>query len=186
MAVPPNRNDSERSMNVSFDESAGASASNKERFEKLKSSRQKYKDQATEAKIRCVNLTRQLTMLVQQLESSSANNNGANNASQSSEGKARMEAEIAELKARLASATATVDKLDDQLADCARRLAGANAMLADAKAAAKEWRVKAERASSMGVGDGGGSYYEYMCGAVLGAGTMTAVGYVALTYMMKR
>ena len=63
MAVPPNRNDSERSMNVSFDESAGASASNKERFEKLKSSRQKYKDQATEAKIRCVNLTRQLTML---------------------------------------------------------------------------------------------------------------------------
>ena len=141
MAVPPNRNDSERSMNVSFDESAGASASNKERFEKLKSSRQKYKDQATEAKIRCVNLTRQLTMLVQQLESS-ANNNGANNASQSSEGKARMEAEIAELKARLASATATVDKLDDQLADCARRLAGANAMLADAKAAAKEWRVK--------------------------------------------
>ena len=113
-------------------------------------------------------------------------NNGAN-AHQSSEGKARMEAEIAELKARLASATATVDKLDDQLADCARRLAGANAMLADAKAAAKEWRVKAERASSMGVGDGGGgSYYEYMCGAVLGAGTMTAVGYVALTYMMKR
>lgn len=185
MAVPPNRNDSERSMNVSFDESAGASASNKERFEKLKTSRQKYKDQATEAKIRCVNLTRQLTMLVQQLESS-ANNNGAN-AHQSSEGKARMEAEIAELKARLASATATVDKLDDQLADCARRLAGANAMLADAKAAAKEWRVKAERASSMGVGDGGGgSYYEYMCGAVLGAGTMTAVGYVALTYMMKR
>ena len=185
MAVPPNRNDSERSMNVSFDESAGASASNKERFEKLKSSRQKYKDQATEAKIRCVNLTRQLTMLVQQLESSA--NNGANNANQSSEGKARMEAEIAELKARLASATATVDKLDDQLADCARRLAGANAMLADAKAAAKEWRVKAERASSMGVGGGGGgSYYEYMCGAVLGAGTMTAVGYVALTYMMKR
>jgi hypothetical protein len=38
----------------------------------------------------------------------------------------------------------------------------------------------------MGVGGGGGSYYEYMCGAVLGAGTMTAVGYVALTYMMKR
>ena len=185
MAVPPNRNDSERSMNVSFDESAGASASNKERFEKLKSSRQKYKDQATEAKIRCVNLTRQLTMLVQQLESSA--NNGATNANQSSEGKARMEAEIAELKARLASATATVDKLDDQLADCARRLAGANAMLADAKAAAKEWRVKAERASSMGAGGGGGgSYYEYMCGAVLGAGTMTAVGYVALTYMMKR
>ena len=185
MAVPPNRNDSERSMNVSFDESAGASASNKERFEKLKSSRQKYKDQATEAKIRCVNLTRQLTMLVQQLESS-ANNNGATNAGQSSEGKARMEAEIAELKARLASATATVDKLDDQLADCARRMAGANAMLADAKAAAKEWRVKAERASSMAGGGGGGSYYEYMCGAVLGAGTMTAVGYVALTYMMKR
>ena len=33
---------------------------------------------------------------------------------------------------------------------------------------------------------GGGGAYEYMCGAVLGAGTVAAAGYVALTYMMKR
>uniref|UniRef100_A0A7S0I9P7 Uncharacterized protein n=1 Tax=Micromonas pusilla TaxID=38833 RepID=A0A7S0I9P7_MICPS len=183
MAVVPNRNESERSMNVSFAEGEGSAATNKERFEKLKASRQKYKDQATEAKLRCVNLERQLSMLVQQLESSSAAGVGVGNGNDD-EGKARMEAEIRELKARLASATATVDKLDDQLADCARRLSIANASLAKAHSDAKEWRAKAERATSTMVGGGGA--YEYMCGAVLGAGTLAAAGYVALTYMMKR
>ena len=77
-----------------------------------------------------------------------------------------------------------MDKLDDQLADCARRLSIANASLAKAHSDAKEWRAKAERATSMMVGGGGA--YEYMCGAVLGAGTVAAAGYVALTYMMKR
>ena len=185
MAVVPNRNDSERSMNVSFAEGEGSAATNKERFEKLKASRQKYKDQATEAKLRCINLERQLSMLVQQLESSAAAGVGVGVGNgNDDEGKARMEAEIRELKARLASATATVDKLDDQLADCARRLASANALLAKAHSDAKEWRAKAERATSTMVGGGGA--YEYVCGAVLGAGTVAAAGYVALTYMMKR
>ena len=48
-------------------------------------------------------------------------------------------------------------------------MASANASLAKAHSDAKEWRAKAERATSTMVGGGGA--YEYMCGAVLGAGT---------------
>ena len=172
MAVVPNRNDSERSMNAPFAEGEGSAATNKERFEKLKASRQKYKDQATEGETRrrCVNLERQLSMLVQQLESSAAAGVGVGNGNDD-EGKARIEAEIRELKARLRPpprrwTSSTI------IADCARLLHRQRCR-SQRRTDAKEWRAKAERATSTMVGGGA---YEYMCGAVLGAGTVAAAG----------
>lgn len=149
--------------------------SNKERFEKLKESRQKYKDEAKAAKDRCEALEQQLKMLVAQMESEDA-----------SAASAGAGAENESLKAQLAEAREECARLEKVVLERSQAMQRATLE-------ANEWRKKAERAAKASASATSAAATTtttdaaaYAYGALLGAGLVAGIGYVALTYGMKR
>ena len=157
--------------------------SNKERFEKLKESRQKYKDEAKAAKDRCEALEQQLKMLVAHMESEDAAG-----ASAGAGADASAAAENESLKAQLAEAREECARLEKVVIERSQAMQRATME-------ANEWRKKAERAakakaSASATGAAAATTTTdaaaYAYGALLGAGVVAGIGYVALTYGMKR
>lgn len=155
--------------------------SNKERFEKLKESRQKYKDEAKAAKDRCEALEQQLKMLVAQMESEDASA-----ASAAAGAGASAAAENESLKAQLAEAREECARLEKVVLERSQEMQRATME-------ANEWRKKAERAAKTSASATGAAATTtttdaaaYAYGALLGAGVVAGIGYVALTYGMKR
>lgn len=154
--------------------------SNKERFEKLKESRQKYKDEAKAAKDRCEALEQQLKMLVAQMESEDAS------AAAGAGAGASAAAENVSLKAQLAEAREECARLEKVVLERSQAMQRATME-------ANEWRKKAERAAKASASATGAAATTtttdaaaYAYGALLGAGVVAGIGYVALTYGMKR
>lgn len=152
--------------------------SNKERFEKLKESRQKYKDEAKAAKDRCEALEQQLKMLVAQMESEDASAAAGAGASAAAENES--------LKAQLAEAREECARLEKVVLERSQAMQRATME-------ANEWRKKAERAAKAKASATGAAATTtttdaaaYAYGALLGAGVVAGIGYVALTYGMKR
>ena len=158
-----------------------SSMSNKERFEKLKESRQKYKDEAKAAKERCELLEQQLKMLVAQLESEDASAAAAGAGADTSAA-----AENESLKAQL-------EKARQECARLQKVVIQRNQAIHAATTETSEWREKAGRAakasasaSSTGAATTTTDAAAYAYGALLGAGLVAGIGYVALTYGVKR
>ena len=178
------------------------SLSNKERFDKLKESRQKYKDEAARQReeARSANqkveaLEKQLRMLVARVE-----------AGEEAKAKADGTPHADRLDALNTKVSVLTAELERQKAAAAR---ATNAMHAKTMEAS-EWRKKCEKMTAagdgsgaggserVGSGSGGGStgapgglgasgdyYAAYVYGALLGASAVAIIGYGALSYSMR-
>jgi len=162
-----------------------AEVSNRERFEKLKESRAKYKEEAARqraeaeaAASRCETLERQLQMLVAQVESSAASE------AEASAGARDDAPDVAAMESALAKANEEVKRLQDV---CASR----SVELAKAQLEASEARKRAKKADAVGAGGGEGASgadasATFMYGLLLGAGVVAFAGYAAMTYAIRR
>ena len=168
------------------------SLSNKERFDKLKESRQKYKDEAARQReeARSANqkieaLEKQLRMLVARVE-----------AGEEAKAKADGTPHADRLDALNTKVSVLTAELERQKAAAAR---ATNAMHAKTMEAS-EWRKKCDKAEKIaaaaadknarGDGAGGfgavsGDYAAYVYGALLGASAVAIIGYGALSYSMR-
>lgn len=135
--------------------------SNKERFEKLKESRQKYKDEAAAAKKRCAVLEEQVACL-----QATGTDSGAISGS-----------ETLELQSGLMKAQQMNRTLEGQLTTLKASLETCQARLAEASAEVKQLRVNAGGAEPA-VDD----FSKYVRGAMVGAGMVLVVGYVSLCF----
>lgn len=159
------------------------STNNKDKFEKLKESRQKYKDEADAAKKRCALLEEQIEKL-QQPEPSSYSSPSSGAISTNEE---------RELRAQLKVSQEISKRSEEQLASVKASLAKCEATLAEAKKEAKEEAEKLmlrATEAAKAAGETGGAVTDdfmlYLQGAVVGAGFMAIVGYVALSFATKR
>ena len=157
-----------------------AEVSNRERFEKLKESRAKYKEEAARqraeaeaAASRCETLERQLQMLVAQVESSAASEAEA----EASAGARDDAADVAALESALAKANEEVRRLQDV---CASR----SVELAKAQLDASEARKRAKKADADAAGADASATFMY--GLLVGAGVVAFAGYAAMTYAIRR
>lgn len=157
-----------------------AEVSNRERFEKLKESRAKYKEEAARqraeaeaAASRCETLERQLQMLVAQVESSAASEAEA----EASAGARDDAADVAALESALAKANEEVRRLQDV---CASR----SVELAKAQLDASEARKRAKKADADVAGADASATFMY--GLLVGAGVVAFAGYAAMTYAIRR
>ena len=183
-------------------EKLGKSVSNRDRFEKLKESRQKYKDEAAEAKKRCALLEEQIEKLQLQQQEKKGSDGGPSAGSTSATSN-----EERELRLQLKIAQEIARRLEQQVVALKAALSKCEASLAEAQEEAKAMRQRAEEAEaksssssssgpSAGAGAGAGDagpvrpatddLTMYFQGAMVGAGLVALVGYVSLTFAMKR
>ena len=176
------------------------SLSNKERFDRLKESRQKYKDEAARQReeARSANekvelLEKQLQMLVAQVEAGEETKASEPTQSEKKANGTAHADRIEELTTRVSVLTA---ELERQKALAAR---ATNAMH-EKTMEASEWRKKCDKAEKIvaaaaetnargdgagGVGAVSGDYTAYVYGALLGASAVAIIGYGALSYSMR-
>jgi chromosome segregation ATPase len=175
------------------------SLSNKERFDRLKESRQKYKDEAARQReeARSANekvelLEKQLQMLVTQVEAgeetkaseppSSSKANGTEHADRIKELTTRVSVLTAELerqKTVAARATNAMHEKTMEASEWRKKCAKAEKIAA----AAAETNARGDGAG--GVGAVSGDYAAYVYGALLGASAVAIIGYGALSYSMR-
>jgi chromosome segregation ATPase len=176
------------------------SLSNKERFDRLKVSRQKYKDEAARQReeARSANekvelLEKQLQMLVAQVEAGEETKASEPTQSEKKANGTAHADRIKELTTRVSVLTA---ELERQKTVAAR---ATNAMH-EKTMEASEWRKKCDKAEKIaaaaaetnargdgagGVGAVSGDYTAYVYGALLGASAVAIIGYGALSYSMR-
>ena len=174
------------------------SLSNKERFDKLKESRQKYKDEAARQReeARSANqkvelLEKQLRMLVAQVDAGEEAK-----ASEPTPEKADGTQHANRIDALTTKVSVLTAELERQKQAAAR---ATNAMHAKTMEAS-EWRKKCEKMTAAGDGSGSGGdstgapgslgasgdyYAAYVYGALLGASAVAIIGYGALSYSMR-
>lgn len=156
----------------------GKSVSNKERFDKLKESRQKYKDEADAAKKRCARLEEH----IQNVQAQQARGGSASAASPG---------EVADLRLKLKVAQEMVRRLEQQVESGQASLAKCEASLREATEEVMRLRQSAAKAAGAGAGAGAGvwgagdDFSTYVQGAVVGAGMVALVGYAALSFAVK-
>ena len=177
------------------------SLSNKERFDRLKESRQKYKDEAARQReeARSANekvelLEKQLQMLVAQVEAGEETK--ASSEPTQSEKKANGTAHADRIDALTTRVSVLTAELERQKTVAAR---ATNAMH-EKTMEASEWRKKCDKAEKIaaaaadknargdgagGVGAVSGDYTAYVYGALLGASAVAIIGYGALSYSMR-
>jgi chromosome segregation ATPase len=177
------------------------SLSNKERFDRLKESRQKYKDEAARQReeARSANekvelLEKQLQMLVAQVEAGEETK--ASSEPTQSEKKANGTAHADRIDALTTRVSVLTAELERQKTVAAR---ATNAMH-EKTMEASEWRKKCDKAEKIaaaaadknargdgfgGVGAVSGDYAAYVYGALLGASAVAIIGYGALSYSMR-
>ena len=175
------------------------SLSNKERFDKLKESRQKYKDEAARQReeARSANqkmeaLEKQLRLLVAQVE--------AGDEAKASEPTQSSKANGTEHAVRIDALTTRVSVLTAELERQKVVAARATNTAQQKTMEASEWRKKCDKAEKIaaaaadknargdgagGVGAVGGDYTAYVYGALLGASVVAIVGYGALSYSAR-
>jgi chromosome segregation ATPase len=175
------------------------SLSNKERFDRLKESRQKYKDEAARQReeARSANekvelLEKQLQMLVAQVE--------AGEETKASEPTRSSKANRQEHADRIDALTTRVSVLTAELERQKALAARATNAMHEKTMEASEWRKKCDKAQKIaaaaadknargdgagGVGAVSGDYTAYVYGALLGASAVAIIGYGALSYSMR-
>ena len=175
------------------------SLSNKERFDRLKESRQKYKDEAARQReeARSANekvelLEKQLQMLVAQVE--------AGEETKASEPTRSSKANRQEHADRIDALTTRVSVLTAELERQKALAARATNAMHEKTMEASEWRKKCAKAEKIaaaaadknargdgagGVGAVSGDYTAYVYGALLGASAVAIIGYGALSYSMR-
>ena len=175
------------------------SLSNKERFEKLKESRQKYKDEAAKQRVearsasqKVESLEKQLRLLVAQVE--------AGDESKASEPTQSSKANGTEHAVRIDALTTRVSVLTAELERQKVVAARATNTAQQKTMEASEWRKKCDKAEKIaaaaadknarrdgagGVGAVSGDYAAYVYGALLGASAVAIIGYGALSYSMR-
>jgi chromosome segregation ATPase len=175
------------------------SLSNKERFDRLKESRQKYKDEAARQReeARSANekvelLEKQLQMLVAQVE--------AGEETKASEPPSSSKANGTEHADRIDALTTRVSVLTAELERQKAVAARATNAMHEKTMEASEWRKKCAKAEKIaaaaadknargdgagGVGAVSGDYTAYVYGALLGASAVAIIGYGALSYSMR-
>jgi chromosome segregation ATPase len=168
------------------------SLSNKERFDKLKESRQKYKDEAARQREEARSANQKMEALEMQLRMLVARVEAGEEAKAKADGTPHAD-RLDALNTKVSVLTA---ELERQKAAAAR---ATNAMHAKT-IEASEWRKKCEKMTAAGDGSGSGGdstgapgslgasgdyYAAYVYGALLGASAVAIIGYGALSYSLR-